>query len=500
MKDVELIFGPPGTGKTRTLMDVIDREIENGTDPKKIAFVSFTRKAAHEAVTRAVSRFNLDADNLDNFRTLHSMAYYHLGLNRNDVMTRQHWQELGEILGVRFTGIVPIEEGLPAGSEKGDKMLQLLALARNRQTTLKQQFVLLPELDIDWHDLQLFQGTLAAYKREKCLWDYSDFLERFHQECNPLNVDIAIIDEAQDLSNLQWKMARHAFKDTKRIRIAMDDDQAIFNWAGADTRTALNIKGNKRILNKSYRLPRSVWKVADSVTQQIKHRQDKTWAPKDIDGAVYRVRDINDIDYSKGSWLVLARNVHFLTKYKELFDAIGYSYTYRRNSSIKLEHILAIYSWQKLLKGDDITAEQASAIFTAITIRKGLAVGARRVKFDLPTYSFSQLKELGLYTDKPWFESLTAIPLIQREYYRACLRNGENLRETPRIHIDTIHGVKGGEADNVVLMTDISWRTHKEYKKQPDDEHRVFYVGLTRTKNTLYIVDPTTNYWYDGIN
>ena len=50
--------------------------------------------------------------------------------------------------------------------------------------------------------------------------------------------------------------------------------------------------------------------------------------------------------------------------------------------------------------------------------------------------------------------------------------------------------VKGGEEDNVVLLTDLTQNTLKSYRKNPDDETRLFYVGATRAKENLHIIRP----------
>jgi DNA helicase-2/ATP-dependent DNA helicase PcrA len=69
-------------------------------------------------------------------------------------------------------------------------------------------------------------------------------------------------------------------------------------------------------------------------------------------------------------------------------------------------------------------------------------------------------------------------------------RRGEKLNEAPRITLSTIHGAKGGEAENVVLLTDLSFNTMRSYERNPDDENRLFYVGATRTKEHLHVIRP----------
>ena len=51
--------------------------------------------------------------------------------------------------------------------------------------------------------------------------------------------------------------------------------------------------------------------------------------------------------------------------------------------------------------------------------------------------------------------------------------------------------MKGAERDNVILVPELNWRSYKGYQTDPDPEHRVWYVGITRAKETLHILNPT---------
>ena len=86
MPDVNIILGPPGTGKTENLLRIVDRELKNGTDPSAIAFVSFTNKATDVARDRAKTKFNLTDDDLPYFSTLHAFGKRQLGMTHAEVM------------------------------------------------------------------------------------------------------------------------------------------------------------------------------------------------------------------------------------------------------------------------------------------------------------------------------------------------------------------------------------------------------------------------------
>ena len=64
------------------------------------------------------------------------------------------------------------------------------------------------------------------------------------------------------------------------------------------------------------------------------------------------------------------------------------------------------------------------------------------------------------------------------------------------IEVNTIHSSKGREADNVVVLPDMTTTSYYAYQKDPDNEHRVFYVACTRAKQKLFIHTPVTSRYY----
>ena len=80
-------------------------------------------------------------------------------------------------------------------------------------------------------------------------------------------------------------------------------------------------------------------------------------------------------------------------------------------------------------------------------------------------------------------------------HYRDFFKNKNKITDWD-IRVNTIHSVKGAEADNVVIMMDITKHVDTNIQYNPDSEHRVFYVGVTRAKKKVYIVNSTSRYEY----
>ena len=92
--------------------------------------------------------------------------------------------------------------------------------------------------------------------------------------------------------------------------------------------------------------------------------------------------------------------------------------------------------------------------------------------------------------DVSWDQALDRIRDEDRAYVTALLNRGINIFEKPKVRLSTIHGAKGGEADNVLLYLDLSTKALEEMEINPDDAHRVLYVGVTRAKQNLVLKMP----------
>jgi DNA helicase-2/ATP-dependent DNA helicase PcrA len=476
-KHVQIILGPPGTGKTSTCLKIVEDALGRGVAPERIAYLAFTRKAAYEAQERAMEQFKFEQGRLPYFRTLHSLAFKMLELKRDEMMTPSHYRKLGKILGIQFRGVFDEDLGLHLGDGLGDKCSRVADLARITLRGIEEEHHRLNLPDLTIHAVKQYAEALKIYKDENGLYDFTDLLENYN---HPLDIEIAIFDEAQDLSALQYKVAFKVAERAQEVYVAGDDDQAIFSWAGA-SKKFLELKGDQIILPQSFRIPRAVHRLAIDVVKRIKHRYVKPWNPRIDEGKVEYVASEQEIEFNDSeSWMLLARSKYLLNRLKQAVRQQGFAYTYNGKNSLDNEMTRAIVAWESLRNGKNLGRHEAKNLLPFLG-----------VKIKLKSQESYGIEDFGLPKEillQDWMTVLKSIPPEEREYLRSCLRNNQKFHVDPKIIISTIHQSKGGEADNVVLLLDMGRRSWESLGE--DEENRVWYVALTRTRETLYLVQP----------
>ena len=488
-----IVLGPPGTGKTTTMLNKVDHHLKE-TDPNRIGYFAFTQKAAYEARDRAMEKFNLSEDDLPYFRTLHSLAFRRLGIRKENVMQSHHYQDLGKKIDFPVDYLEYDDEEGGIFTTKSD-YLRILQLAKLRNISFEKQYDLQEHTqDVEFEKLRILAHELERYKKEYNLIDFNDMILKFIKSDASPAFDVVFIDEAQDLSLMQWDMAKSIWNKSGDSYIAGDDDQAIFRWAGADVDSFIAQKGKFLNLTESFRVPRKIHDLALNLIGRVSNRLEKNWSPRLSEGSLTRHPDFDHIDMSKGEWLVLARTKFMLNDLEEVLYRKGLFYKNKFKRSYEQDLYDSITNWEKLRQGASLEYDKIEKIFSFMSprnLQKEKMFGMVKDSF----YNLTQLKkDFGLLTQAVWYEALDDASSRKIEYIRKMRSNNEQLSKKPRILLSTIHGVKGGEAQNVVLLSDLSLNTQKGYERNPDDENRLFYVGATRTKENLHIVEPKDFY------
>jgi len=198
-----------------------------------------------------------------------------------------------------------------------------------------------------------------------------------------------------------------------------------------------------------------------------------------------------DVPVDSGEWLILASTNYLLNPVGEWLKGKGVLFDRSGVPSVGPTILKAVIAWERLRKGHPVGGEEVANIYRYLD-SDFVARGHRSFKGDRnDLFMLDQLRtSYGLLGTPIWHEALGKIANDKREYLISVLRRGSKLTDGGRIKLSTIHGAKGGEADNVLLLMDLSTKFAKEYQKNGDNVNRLFYVGITRAKQSLHLVLP----------
>ena len=284
-----------------------------------------------------------------------------------------------------------------------DWSLRVYDKARNRLIPPEQQFVeevfkraTLPRFQLIYRQYELF--------KEKHRVDFTDMITHFIDKEEAPHLKVLMVDEAQDLTPLQWKMIYKMAQKADRIYVAGDDDQAIFEWNGAEVKNYIDFPGRTHILTQSFRLPQVIHDFSSYISTMIKPRVDKKFIASDQKGSIQthaRFKDIvEQMKERKGTWLILGRTQELVRELEGLARMYGVFFQNTKGKhSFDLNKWNAIQYWKRLKEGGTVKKEEAGIIYTYIN---EIAYGWRSIESkrwknlaDDKTYSLDFLRSFG---------------------------------------------------------------------------------------------------------
>lgn len=433
---VDVYHASAGTGKTTQLLNIIEKYLSDGVPIERIAFVTFTRKGAEVAQLRIAERFGIPLNRLVNIRTIHSLCFRGCRASRDIMMDFDKYKEFGDKADFAVGGMsMNFAEGVDWNNVKDQQLVLVEQLYRNNRAYCD----MIMEDRVDYGRLVEYIRLYKQYKNTFGYKDFTDLLEDYIKKDCCEDVDVACLDEMQDSSPLQWRVLFQAFHTAKHIHIVGDDKQAIYTFAGASPDILMNIRGEQHTLDISYRVPSKILSFADNIAREIQQQVSFSCRPARDGGEVIELTEIDMLDSYfnfKESYFFLCRNKKF---YKYFIDwCIDNCVPYKIHNE--------------------------------------------------PVFSDTDKIEFREGRISDWDDD-------KLDFAKRCYNKGV-FYNTPNVNITTIHTVKGDEADNVVLMSDVSKAVACQFDIDEDSEHRVFYVAVTRAKNKLFIVQPTTKLFY----
>ncbi|GAB7019623.1 UvrD-helicase domain-containing protein [Halostagnicola bangensis] len=382
---------------------------------------------------------------------------------------------------------------------------------------------------------------------------FADMLERVRQRSLVPNVDYLVIDEFQDITTLQYDVYQEWKPYVDQVLIAGDDDQVVYSWQGADPALLLEEDvDDDVILPNSYRLPSNVLNAVNQEIRHIDQRQDKDLKPRKEGGAVEAHRNASMLDVvrlvrqtlveGEGTIMVLFRARYQMFQFIDEFITEGVPFTSLTDQRMWTDRLTQyVRAVEAIDKGDDVTGLQARRLADMLQ-DSAFGTNERDELFDTiddrqEEAGIDDLEELMIPAEviadhtpfMPGPESasdmLRKVTNFQKKSVKSYFGIGTYQKmDTDRVRVGTIHSAKGREADHVIVGTDLTEKVVEqmvatiedrstgdlktesggitdipgceEFTKTTspvpvltDNERRVFYVGMSRARERLVLLE-----------
>ena len=247
-----------------------------------------------------------------NFSTIHAFATKVGGTGGADLMEEKDFRSFDKNIFC-WTEWTELGDPLSSVVRYSHAVLEAYSLSISRLENLDYENIFFKKNTTDalMEFFSIDYGTLAENKPYYCkqyiekylsfkiknhLISFDDVIikvanDEFPQEQIP-TFELLIIDEAQDLSKLQWKFAKKLINQSEKAYIAGDDDQAIMIGLGSDPSSFVNLETTEepRILDQSHRVPRTHYDYIGTgvlgYIRKLNDRVEKVWKPQNRNGSL----------------------------------------------------------------------------------------------------------------------------------------------------------------------------------------------------------------------
>lgn len=530
------LVGGAGTGKTTELLKIMESALQTIKDPTLLGFASFTRAARAEAVSRASQSWNINPEILSKkgwFRTVHSTVLRCLGDAASELIgdSKKDLEWLSKSLGVKLS--TEIDDSIGKSKYIGDPVvaasLNCWSLARVTMTSLEEIVRRARAIDDNVPDYAKVVSVAERYESAKRIddrMDFDDSLMRFAgirmtpregvSMVHPLGflpeVHAWLFDEQQDASPLLDAVCKRLVSapTVKWCYVVGDPFQSIYGFAGSSSACFMSWNADKeRIMPKSWRCPRPIMELGERCLRRLSRGYfDRGIAPADHEGSISEstIEDAAMMAKPDEDWLFIARTNFQATRLAAALHSFGRPMRWVNQPDGLSGRAIGLRGLYALEKGEPITGVQWKNAIELLPVQN--KDGAKFLTRGTKT-QWRNDEDLASRWDRIWPDELPQVgatdqlismireakwgSLIDRgnEWRRMASKWGPDLASLPRIRVGTIHSVKGAEAENVAMLTTTSKLVERglEEAAQRDEEHRIAYVGVTRARKNLVVIN-----------